>query len=113
MRMMITAAATAAVLLSGAAPVLAAPATAPAAAAQLNSCGYDVNGHHVHLRSGPGTRYASLGHLSRGDLIDVDRKTGGWYRVTVSERTRSGIKAGTTGWVSERYLKPSVCMQLD
>ncbi|MEU2119551.1 SH3 domain-containing protein [Streptomyces sp. NPDC016459] len=111
---MISSAAVAAALLTGAVPALATVDTAPArTTAGLNSCGYDVAGSNVNLRSGAGTRYASLGHLTRGDLIDVDRKSNGWYRVTLSERSRSGIKAGTTGWVAERYLKPSVCMQLD
>ncbi|MET9676430.1 SH3 domain-containing protein [Streptomyces sp. NPDC006482] len=116
-RLMISGAAVAA-LLAGAAPALATTATpsttAPVrAVAELNSCGYDVAGSNVNLRSGAGTRHASLGHLTRGDLVDVDRKSGGWYRVTLSERSRSGIRAGTVGWVAERYLKPSVCMQLD
>ncbi|MFK0230870.1 SH3 domain-containing protein [Streptomyces sp. NPDC090303] len=70
-------------------------------------------GTSVNLRSGPSTSRASLGHLTRGDLVDVDRKQGGCYRVTLSERSRSGIRAGTVGWVAERYLTPSACMQLD
>lgn len=103
-----------AALLAGTAPALATVDTAAArTTAGLNSCGYDVAGSNVNLRSGPGTSHASLGHLSRGDLVDVDRKTGGWYRVTLSERSRSGIRAGTVGWVSERYLTPSVCTQID
>ncbi|MFJ5142768.1 SH3 domain-containing protein [Streptomyces sp. NPDC088707] len=80
---------------------------------ELNSCGYDVVGASVNLRSGPGTRHASLGHLHRADSVTVDRKSGGWYRVTTDGRSRSGIPGGTTGWVAERYLQPSVCMQLD
>ncbi|MFE5713451.1 SH3 domain-containing protein [Streptomyces sp. NPDC056501] len=117
-RLMISSAAVAA-LLAGAVPALAVTPATPSttapvrAVAELNSCGYDVAGSSVNLRSGAGTRHASLGHLTRGDLVDVDRKSGGWYRMKLSERSRSGIRAGTVGWVAERYLKPSVCMQLD
>lgn len=103
-----------AVLLAGGAPAIASLPAAPArTAAPLNACGYDVAGTSVNLRSGPSTQHASLGHLTRGDLVDVDRRSGGWYRVTLSERSRSGIRSGTVGWVAERYLTPSVCMQLD
>ncbi|MFB7031030.1 MULTISPECIES: SH3 domain-containing protein [unclassified Streptomyces] len=106
-----------AALLAGSAPALvvaeAATPVRTAAAADFNQCGYDVNGRGVHLRSGPATRYVSLGLLHRGDHVSVDRKQGGWYRVTVSDRSQAGIPAETVGWVSERYLKPSVCMQLD
>ncbi|MGA5873991.1 SH3 domain-containing protein [Streptomyces cinereoruber] len=98
---------------SGAALAVTETATPARAAADFNSCGYDVNGRGVHLRSGPATRYASLGLLHRGDHVSVDRKQGGWYRVTVSDRSQAGVPAETIGWVSERYLKPSVCMQLD
>ncbi|MEW1699396.1 MULTISPECIES: SH3 domain-containing protein [unclassified Streptomyces] len=112
-RLMICGTAVAA-LLAGTAPALATVGTAPArTTAGLSSCGYDVAGASVNLRSGPGTRHASLGHLSRGDLVDIDRHSGGWYRVTLSERSRSGIRAGTVGWVSERYLTPSVCTRLN
>ncbi|WP_128643276.1 SH3 domain-containing protein [Streptomyces sp. SS] len=118
-RLMISGAAVAALLAGAASPAIATTPATPSttapvrAVAELNSCGYDVAGSNVNLRSGAGTRHASLGHLTRGDLVDVDRKSGGWYRVTLSERSRSGIRAGTVGWVAERYLKPSVCTRLD
>ncbi|WP_408056638.1 SH3 domain-containing protein [Streptomyces gardneri] len=51
----------------------------------------------MNLRSGAGTRHASLGHLTRGDQVGVDRKPGGWYRVTLSERSRSGTGRGPSG----------------
>ncbi|MFB6531770.1 SH3 domain-containing protein [Streptomyces sp. NPDC056399] len=89
------------------------PAPVARAAAPLNACGYDVAGTSVNLRSGPSTSRASLGHLTRGDLVDVDREESGWCRVTLSERSRSGMRAGIVGWVAERYLTPSACMQLD
>ncbi|MFB6528727.1 SH3 domain-containing protein, partial [Streptomyces sp. NPDC056399] len=93
-----------AVLVAGAATsaIAAVPAPVARAAAPLNACGYDVAGTSANLRSGPSTSRASLGHL-----VDVDRKESGWYRVTLSERSRSEIRAGTVGWVAERYLTPS------
>ncbi|MER5966808.1 SH3 domain-containing protein [Streptomyces sp. NPDC002057] len=115
MRMMISGVAVAAALMAGSVPALAtAPTSSPdRSVTELNSCGYDVAGTLVNLRSGPGAQHASLGHLHRADLVIVDRKTRGWYRVTTGGRSRSGVPGGTAGWVAERYLQPSVCMQLD
>ncbi|MFF0478767.1 hypothetical protein [Streptomyces sp. NPDC004284] len=114
MRRIMISGAAAAALLAGAAPTPAAVPSAPArTTAPLNACGYDVAGGSVNIRSGPSARHASPGHLTRGDLVDVDRKSGGRYRVALSERSRSGVRAGTVGWVAERCLRPSVCTRLD
>ncbi|MEV0449755.1 SH3 domain-containing protein [Streptomyces sp. NPDC050600] len=109
-RLIISGAAAFALWGGAAAPVLA---TTAASTAHLNSCGYDVNGANVRLRSGPNTGAASLGLLNRGDQVTVDRETRDWCHVELDARSKSGIKAGTAGWVSKRYMKPSVCMQVD
>ncbi|MHC3394685.1 SH3 domain-containing protein [Streptomyces lavendulocolor] len=113
--MMISTAALAAALLPATgvtASAAATPATASAAASDFNSCGYNP-ASTVHLRTGPGTRYTSLGLLGPNDSVDADKESRGWYRVTVSYDARSGLKGGTTGWVSKRHLKPAVCMRLN
>jgi hypothetical protein len=49
----------------------------------------------VNVRSGPGTQYAVVDQLYRGENVDVSRCTGGWCRVSHS---------GPDGWVSANYL---------
>ncbi|MBQ0887873.1 hypothetical protein KBZ94_23605 [Streptomyces sp. RM72] len=82
----------------------------PATAA---GCGYEAT-TTVHLRSGPGSGYVSLGLLREGDRLGTPKaKRGGWWKTFTMDRTASGIKAGKTGWVKKPYLRKSVCMQLD
>ncbi|MEU8623156.1 SH3 domain-containing protein [Streptomyces sp. NPDC048623] len=113
LKIMTSSAAVAALLAVGvAAPALAQPPTATPAAVPTNPCGFDIT-TTVHLRSGPGSRYASLGLLRQGDDVDLTGEKGGWYRVTLADRSHSGIKNGTAGWVSKQYIRPSVCTSID
>jgi uncharacterized protein YraI len=65
----------------------------------------------VHLRSGPGSGYTSLGLLREGDHVgDPRKKRNGWWKTFTMERAASGIKAGREGWVKAGYLRQSVCM---
>ncbi|MFB7341145.1 SH3 domain-containing protein [Streptomyces hydrogenans] len=112
-KIILIAVATAALLTGTAAPALAAPGLARPTAGEFNRCGYEVTTDGVHLRSGPGTRYASLGLLRHYDAMSVDRASGDWYHVTLSADSAGGTRALTTGWVHKRYLTPSTCMQLD
>lgn len=41
------------------------------------------------------------------------KRSGGWYRVELSARSRNGLKAGSKGWVAKAHLEPNVCTQLD
>jgi uncharacterized protein YraI len=49
----------------------------------------------VNVRSGPGTNYAVVSHLSRGQSANVKQQKGSWCYVT---------KTGADGWVACRYL---------
>ncbi|WP_329166082.1 hypothetical protein OHB49_41105 [Streptomyces sp. NBC_01717] len=55
----------------------------------------------------------TLGMLHPADSVSADREKGTWYRVSLQERSESGLKPGTTGWVTKTGLKPQMCMQLD
>lgn len=88
------------------------PAPAAAVAHDFNSCGYYPKSA-LRLRTGPGTRHKTLGVLYPDDSVSADKAKGGWYRVSVDFKSKSGMKAGTTGWVAKSGLKPHVCMQLD
>ncbi|WP_327249850.1 SH3 domain-containing protein [Streptomyces sp. NBC_01320] len=90
------------------------PATASTAvvARDFNSCGYQPKSA-LRLRSGPSTKHTKLGMLYPADSISGDGAKGAWYRVSLQDRSKSGLKSGTTGWVARSGLKPQVCMQLD
>lgn len=115
-RLMIAAALTAVVLPGSGAPAAAAvhaqASLVGPAAAGFNSCGYYPT-TTVHLRTGPGTRYTSLGLVGLDDRMYAEKASGGWYRVTLSDRARSGLKSGTSGWVAKKYVRPAVCMRLN
>jgi uncharacterized protein YraI len=100
-------------------PLAAAVAAALGAAllspapASASGCGYEAT-TTVHLRSGPGARYTSLGLLRPDDRMgDPEARRHGWWRTFPTARTQSGIPAGKAGWVKASYLRPSVCMKLD
>jgi hypothetical protein len=88
------------------------PAPAAAVAHDFNSCGYHPKSA-LRLRTGPGTKHTTLGLLYPDDSVSADKAKGGWYRVSLDFKSKSGMKAGTTGWVAKLGLKPNVCMQLD
>ncbi|WP_409296006.1 SH3 domain-containing protein [Peribacillus sp. SCS-26] len=53
-------------------------------------------GTTLNVRSGPGTKYATLGSLTNGTVLKVIRKeTNGWYRISFN---------GKTGYVSGQYV---------
>ncbi len=72
-----------AILLATAGAVLAAPAVATS---------------NVNVRSGPGTGYAAVDVLMRGERVDVEGCERGWCYIS----TRN-----TDGWVSWQYLAES------
>lgn len=49
----------------------------------------------LNVREGPGTRYARIDVLYRGDVVDVQYCDSGWCFVA---------KRGPNGWVSAKYL---------
>ena len=50
---------------------------------------------NVNVRSGPGTGYAQVDVLRRGEAVDIDYCRGSWCLVR---------KSGPDGWVSANYL---------
>ncbi|MFD8940250.1 hypothetical protein ACFV0R_34210 [Streptomyces sp. NPDC059578] len=106
-RMMVTTAAMAAVV-CGAGPVPA--AVGAPAAARFHQCGYEVENGPLHLRSGPGTRYASLGLLRENDWLHADRARGRWWHVELSAASRGGLPVSADGWVARRHLRKAICM---
>lgn len=62
-----------------------------------------VSANAVNYRSGPGTSYSSKGLLYRGDqlrtLCTTVKSGSSWYYTKLRQRSKSGLPAGTYGWV--------------
>ncbi|GAA3140286.1 hypothetical protein [Streptomyces echinatus] len=113
-------------ILTTAAIVLASAACLPQASATVtagphfNSCGYQVTGDGVRLRTGPGNGTVR-GLLHRGDTVYADKAHGDWWRVRLAydsgsasgTRKTTGLRAGTAGWMAKRYARAHTCMQTD
>jgi hypothetical protein len=48
------------------------------------------------LRIGPGPRESIISHLSRDNVVTIEHRTSGWYRIITSD--------GSRGWISGNYL---------
>ncbi|MGW3742719.1 SH3 domain-containing protein [Streptomyces sp. NPDC005146] len=81
-------------------------------ARDFNSYGYQPKSA-LRLRKGPSMKHTTLGMLYPADSVSADRVKGTWYRVSLQDRSESGLKSGTAGWAAKTGLKPQVCMQLD
>lgn len=57
-----------------------------------------ITGNAVNLRSGPGTSYARLSYLYKGDQVTITGQSGSWYAVNFS---------GTSGYVYGSYVSVS------
>ncbi|MFE9620478.1 SH3 domain-containing protein [Streptomyces sp. NPDC006384] len=91
------------------------PSQAPTTlAAAKNTCPtWTVYGKGVNFRSGPSTGYRAIGQLYTGDSGTKVASSGSWVKIKLDHRSKTGLKTGTTGWVSKSYLEQCVYMQLD
>ena len=48
------------------------------------------------LRIGPGPRESIISHLSRDNVVTIEHRTSGWYRIITND--------GSRGWISGNYL---------
>ncbi|MEO3976784.1 SH3 domain-containing protein [Streptomyces sp. CAU 1734] len=90
-------------LLTGGALVLA-----PSASADSNCSTYDQGAeakNGINFRTGPSTSYASKGLLYKADRLALYCKSGSWYKAKLVKRSKSGLKAGTTGWVRQDMIR--------
>ncbi|WP_374778579.1 SH3 domain-containing protein (plasmid) [Streptomyces sp. NBC_01310] len=83
----------------------------PASAAGSASCTYNISDHNaevdgsgVNYRTGPSTAYASKGFLYTGDDLRVYCGKGSWYYTKLTARSKSGLAAGTYGWIRSDML---------
>ncbi|WP_327359597.1 SH3 domain-containing protein [Streptomyces sp. NBC_01304] len=89
-----------------------APAAAPVALAKANSCPHwSVMKSAVNFRTGPGTQYRSIGYLYRGDWGRKVGAKGSWIKLKLEERSKTGLKRGTTAWVHKQFLDQCVYTQ--
>lgn len=108
-RRLATLTAAAALLTSGA--LVAAPS---ASAVGSSACRFHITleRHKVlvdglNFRTGPGTNYLAKGLLYKGDKYvpkcGVRTNNKAWSYVKLTQRSKSGLKAGTWGWVRAGY----------
>lgn len=59
----------------------------------------------LNIRSGPGTAYADIGDLFKGDLVEASELVGGWWHLTKATRA-NGTPIGWNGeaWSSGTYI---------
>lgn len=55
-----------------------------------------VTKNKAPLRIGPGPRESIISHLSRDNVVTIEHRTSGWYRIVTSD--------GARGWISGSYL---------
>ncbi len=68
-----------------------------AESAPTSSSAAYINADGVNFRSGPSTKYATLGQLSKGTAVTVTGSSGSWYKLTVDS-------TGKSGYVFKRYV---------
>ncbi|WP_405783165.1 hypothetical protein [Streptomyces sp. NBC_00859] len=81
--------------------VALAPTASAAGSCQTGSIVVNTNG--VNFRTGHGTNYSSLGILYKGDCGWQTEGYPGWFKIKLDKTSKTGLKAGTTGWVSIKY----------
>lgn len=60
-----------------------------------------IAGSRVNMRAGPGTTYAVLTSLARGDEVEIlGDPGGGWLKLRA-------LPAGRTGWIAARLVEPA------
>ncbi|OEJ23210.1 hypothetical protein AS594_00435 [Streptomyces agglomeratus] len=106
--------AVATVAMGAAGTMAAAPAAHANPSTQVqaaNSCPtWTVMGNGVNFRTGPGTSYRSIGLLYRFDYGTRVSSTRSWVKIKLSARSKTGMRAGTTAWVSKAYAYQCVYM---
>lgn len=55
-----------------------------------------VTKNKAPLRIGPGSRESIITHLSRDNVVTIEHRTSGWYRIVTSD--------GARGWIPGSYL---------
>ncbi|MEV6676266.1 SH3 domain-containing protein [Streptomyces erythrochromogenes] len=112
MKRSVTAVAVMSLALAVAAPVASAQASTVQASTASSSCStWYVNSNGVNFRTGPGTGYRSIGLLYYPDSGTRVSETGSWVKLRLRYKSRTGLPAGTTAWVSKSYSNP--CLPID
>ncbi|WP_327359693.1 SH3 domain-containing protein [Streptomyces sp. NBC_01304] len=85
-----------------------AAAVAPTASAASSKCEFTnygaANGNGINFRTGPSTGYVSKGLLYK-DKLHLYCSKNGWYKAQLPQRSKSGLKKGTWGWIHSSKVK--------
>jgi|GEM_PF-711622 SH3-like domain-containing protein len=68
-----------------------------------------INANQVNIRKGPGTQYATVTQLNRGDGVRALRRKGNWVQIAArvygfGNNERIVPFEGFEGWVSNQYI---------
>lgn len=97
---------------AGSSAFAAAPTAASTRVAAANTCPtWTVMKNGVNFRTGPSTAYRSIGYLYKWDYGTKVAGKGSWVKLRLSERSKSGLKKGTTAWVHKKFVDQCVYMQ--
>ena len=82
-------------VLAGILPALAAAGASPQSGASSGTVKLASSSSHLNVRSGPGTRYSTLGSLRHGAAVTITGEQSGWYSIAFD---------GRTGYVKASYI---------
>ena len=68
-------------VLAGILPALAAAGASPQSGASSGTVKLASSSSHLNVRSGPGTRYSTLGSLRHGAAVTITGEQSGWYSI--------------------------------
>ena len=86
-------------LLAGVLPALAAAGASPQSSPSSGTVKLASSASSLNVRSGPGTRYSTLGSLRHGAAVTITGEQSGWYSISFH---------GRTGYVKASYITPSL-----
>ena len=82
-------------VLAGILPALTAAGASPQSGASSGTVKLASSSSHLNVRSGPGTRYSTLGSLRHGAAVTITGEQSGWYSIAFD---------GLTGYVKASYI---------
>jgi len=80
-----------------------APTTAPQQPPPGDGPTGAVIADRLNVRQGPGTTFAIVGHVAKGDVVRIQQRNaaGDWWQVCCAGDTKS------VGWVSSKFIQPN------
>lgn len=65
---------------------------------EASSIVYSINSHVANLRAGPGVGYKVKGQMESGDVVQLSKRKGDWFKGI-------HLKTNKEGWISKSTMK--------